>query len=97
MSDIIAETNDDFPHYHFELLHFILAQKLTILEGGLYWWPFCNVSFFITEVSNIIAESNDDFPHYHFELLNLILAQKLTILEGGLFCWPFCNSKIVNF
>ena len=40
MSNIIAETNDDFSHNQFELLTFILAQKLTILEGGLHWWPF---------------------------------------------------------
>ena len=27
--------NDDFSHDHFELYNFILAQKLTILEGSL--------------------------------------------------------------
>ena len=25
-------------HDHFELQKFILAQKLTLLEGGLHWW-----------------------------------------------------------
>ena len=40
VSNIIVEINDNFSHDHFELLHFILAQKLTILEGGLHWWPF---------------------------------------------------------
>ena len=45
MSNIIAETNDYFSHNHFELLNFILARKLTVLKGGLYWWPFCNFHF----------------------------------------------------
>ena len=42
MPNIIAETNDNFSHDHFELYNFIVAQKLKILEGGLHWWPFCN-------------------------------------------------------
>ena len=50
MSNIIAGTNDNFSQDHFELLNF----KLTILEGGLYWWPF-------REVSDIIAETTNDF------------------------------------
>ena len=32
MSDIIAETNDNFFHGHFEYCYVFLAQKLTILE-----------------------------------------------------------------
>ena len=36
LSDILAEPNDNFSHGHFELKNFILAQKLTILEGGLH-------------------------------------------------------------
>ena len=40
VSNIIAETIDDFSHDHFELLNLILAQKLKILEGGLHLWPF---------------------------------------------------------
>ena len=75
---------------HFELLNFILAQKLTIFEGGLHWWPFCN---FISnnEMSKTIKKTNDNFSQDHFELLNFILAQKLTLLKGGLYWWPFCN------
>ena len=56
VSNIIAETNDDFSHDHFELLNFILAQKLTILEGGLHCWPLCNFRFSLVNLSNIIAK-----------------------------------------
>ena len=45
VSDIIAETNEDFSHDYFELLNFILTQKLTLLEGGLHCWPLCNFRF----------------------------------------------------
>ena len=86
MSNITAETNDDVSHNNFDLLNFILAQKLTILEGGLHWWPFCN---FISnnEMSKTIKKTNDNFSQDHFDVLNF----KLTILEGGLYWWPFCN------
>ena len=83
LSNIIAKTNDHFSHNHFELLNFILAQKLTILEGGLHWWPFCNF-ISIIQMSNTITKTNDNFSQDHFELLNFILAQKLTLLKGGL-------------
>jgi hypothetical protein len=48
VSNIIAEPNDDFSHNHFELLNFILAQKLTILEGGFIgglfvYWSFLSI------------------------------------------------------
>ena len=36
MSNITAQTNDDVSHNHFDLLNFILAQKLTILKGGQF-------------------------------------------------------------
>ena len=36
VSDIIAETTNNFSHDHFELLNFILAKELTILEAGLF-------------------------------------------------------------
>ena len=52
VSDFIAETTDDFSHDHFELLNFILAQKLMILEAGIDWWPFC--SFRLSLLSGLI-------------------------------------------
>ena len=36
MSNFVAETNDNFSRDHFELLNFILAKELTILEAGLF-------------------------------------------------------------
>jgi len=46
VSNIIAEPNEDFSHGHFELWNFILAQKLTVLEGSLHRWPFFLMVFF---------------------------------------------------
>ena len=57
VSNIIAEINDNFSHDHFELLHFILAQKLTILEGGLHWWPFCNFRFSLMNCLILLQKS----------------------------------------
>ena len=51
MSNIIAETNDKFSHDHFELLIFILAHKLTILEGGLCFGLFMTFVFHYWSVS----------------------------------------------
>ena len=36
VSDIIAETNDDFSHNHFKLQNFILAQKLTFIPPSIF-------------------------------------------------------------
>ena len=71
VSDIIAEPNDDFSHDHFELQNFILAQKLTILEGSLHRWPFFLPVFF-RQFLVLGVFSTQFFP------LNSILGPKVT-------------------
>ena len=36
VSDIIAKTNDNFSHDHFELYNFILAQKLMLISPSKF-------------------------------------------------------------
>ena len=36
MSDVIAETNGDFSHSHFELQNFILAQKMMFITPSTF-------------------------------------------------------------
>ena len=36
VSDVIAETNEDFSHGHFELQNFILPQKMMFLTSSTF-------------------------------------------------------------